>query len=116
MTTNIITASDPIALTTQLMSIESTSGQEGEVIAWLDRYLAGRGWRTTRIPFSPGRADLSAPAHAAPLVPLSTPLDTVPPFIPPTRDDRFIFGRGACDAKGIAAAMVCAAERLRDAN
>jgi acetylornithine deacetylase len=114
--TAINTASDPIALTTQLMSIESTSGQEGEVIAWLDRHLADHGWRTTRIPVTPGRDDLFATAHDAPLITLSTHLDTVPPFIPPRRDDRFIYGRGACDAKGIAAAMICASERLRDAG
>ena len=116
MTSTTITASDPIALTTQLMSIESTSGREGEVIAWLDRYLTGQGWRTTRIPVSPGRDDLFATVHDAPLVTLSTHLDTVPPFIPPTRDDRCIYGRGACDAKGIAAAMIGTAERLRDAG
>jgi acetylornithine deacetylase len=98
------------------MSIDSTSGREGEVIAWLDRELAGRGWRTRRIPVSEGRDDLFATVHDAPLVTLSTHLDTVPPFIPPRRDDRRIYGRGACDAKGIAAAMVTAAERLRDAG
>jgi acetylornithine deacetylase len=97
------------------MSIDSTSGREAEVIAWLDRELAGRGWRTRRIPVSEGRDDLFATVHDAPLVTLSTHLDTVPPFIPPRRDDRRIYGRGACDAKGIAAAMVTAAERLRDA-
>ena len=109
------TACDPIQLTTRLMSIDSTSGREAEVIAWLDRELAGRGWRTRRIPVSEGRDDLFATVHDAPLVTLSTHLDTVPPFIPPRRDDRRIYGRGACDAKGIAAAMVTAAERLRDA-
>lgn len=107
------TASDPVELTTQLMSIESTSGQEGPVIRWFDDYLAGRGWRTQRIPVSEGRDDLYATAHDAPLVTLSTHLDTVPPFIPPRVEGGRVHGRGACDAKGIAAAMVCAAERLR---
>ena len=110
------TACDPIQLTTQLMSIESTSGREGEVIAWLDRYLLDRGWRTRRIPVTEGRDDLFATVHDAPVVTLSTHLDTVPPFIPPRRDNGRILGRGACDAKGIAAAMVAAAERLRDAG
>ena len=110
------TACDPIQLTTQLMSIDSTSGREGEVIAWLDRYLIDQGWRTRRIPVSDGRDDLFATVHDAPLVTLSTHLDTVPPFIPPRRNDKAILGRGACDAKGIAAAMIAAAERLRDAN
>jgi acetylornithine deacetylase len=107
------TRSDPIQLTAQLMSIDSTSGQEGAVIGWLDTYLAERGWRTQRIPVSPGRDDLFVTAHEAPVATLSTHLDTVPPFIPPTLDGSRIHGRGACDAKGIAAAMICAAERLR---
>lgn len=98
------------------MSIDSTSGREGEVIAWLDAYLAERGWRTQRIPVSDGRDDLFATAHDAPVVTLSTHLDTVPPFIPPTIANGRILGRGSCDAKGIAAAMICAAERLRDAG
>ena len=108
--------SDPVELTTQLMSIDSTSGHEGDVIAWLDTYLAARGWRTQRIPVSAGRDDLFATAVDAPLVTLSTHLDTVPPFIPPHVQGDRILGRGACDAKGIAAAMICAAERLRMRN
>jgi acetylornithine deacetylase len=110
------TAIDPIELTVQLMSIDSTSGREGEVIAWLDRFLAERGWRTQRIPVSEGRDDLYATVVDAPLVTLSTHLDTVPPYIVPRVDNGRILGRGSCDAKGIAAAMICAAERLRDAR
>ena len=85
------------------MSIDSTSGREGEVVAWLDRYLAEHGWRTLRIPVSPGRDDVYATVVDAPLVTLTTHLDTVPPFIPPRRDGETLYGRGACDAKGIAA-------------
>jgi acetylornithine deacetylase len=107
------TASDPIELTVQLMSIDSTSGREGDVIAWLERYLRDSGWRTQRIPVTTGRDDLYATVVDAPLVTLSTHLDTVPPYIPPTRDGQVLRGRGACDAKGLAAAMICAAERLR---
>ena len=107
------TAPDLVELTTALMSIDSTSGSEAQVIAWLDRYLQDRGWRTWRIPVSAGRDDLFATAVDAPTVTLSTHLDTVPPFIVPRIADGKIHGRGACDAKGIAAAMVCAADRLR---
>ncbi len=110
------TPSDPVELTTRLMSIDSTSGREGDVIAWADDYLAARGWRTTRIPVSAGRDDLFATAVDAPRVTLSTHLDTVPPYIAPRVDGDRILGRGACDAKGIAAAMICAAERLRMRN
>jgi acetylornithine deacetylase len=98
------------------MSIDSTSGREGDVIAWLDQHLASGGWRTQRIPVSSGRDDLYATAVDSPLVTLTTHLDTVPPFIPPRVANGQILGRGSCDAKGIAAAMICAAERLRDEN
>jgi acetylornithine deacetylase len=107
-------ASDPVELTAQLMSIDSTSGREGSVIEWLDRYMADRGWHVGRIPVTPGRDNLYATAHDSPLVTLSTHLDTVPPYIPPRRGDDRLLGRGSCDAKGIAASMICAAEHLRD--
>ena len=75
--------------------------------------LAERGWRVTRIPVSGDRADILATSGDGPYVTLSTHLDTVPPFLPPTRDDTRLYGRGSCDAKGIAASMLSAAERLR---
>ena len=102
------------ALTEQLMRIDSTSGREGEVMAWLEPVLRDAGWLVTRIPVTPGRDDLYARSTDAPCpVTLSTHLDTVPRFIPPLREGRKLHGRGACDAKGIAAAMIVAAERLR---
>src|SRR5687767_4092636 len=105
---------DVVDVALGLMRIDSTSGHEGGVIAFTERLLAGRGWRTARIPVTPGRDDILAMSSDAPHVTLSTHLDTVPPFIAPTRTDDRITGRGACDAKGIAAAMICAGERLRD--
>lgn len=106
--------SDPVELTMELMAIDSTSGREGAVIAWVDAYLAQRGWQTRRVPVSAARDDLWAAVTDRPRVVLSTHLDTVPPFVAPRLDATRIHGRGACDAKGIAAAMICAAERLRD--
>ena len=108
------TPSDPRELTVRLMSIDSTSGRETDVINWLDQHLGERGWKTWRIPVSQGRDDLFATVHANPTVTLSTHLDTVPPYIPPRVTADTISGRGSCDAKGVAAAMICAAERLRD--
>ena len=109
---------DPIDLAARLMEIDSTSGREGEVIDWVQGFLAGRDWSTTRIPVSDGRDDVFATTSDAtderPTMIFSTHLDTVPPFIPPTVDGDALRGRGACDAKGIAAAMICAAERLRE--
>lgn len=104
---------DVLALARELMAIDSTSGREGELVSHLHALLERRGWHVRRIPVTPGRDDLLATAAAEPLVTLSTHLDTVPPFIPPRIEGERLWGRGACDAKGIAAAMLCAAERLR---
>ena len=104
---------DPVALAVTLMEAESTSGAEGAAIDAAERVLAARGWRTERVPVTPGRDIVFARGDAEPLVTLSTHLDTVPPHIPPRLDGGRLHGRGACDAKGIAAAMICAAERLR---
>ena len=113
-------APDPVVLAARLMEIDSTSGAEGEVVDWMHAYLGEREWHVRRIAVSPGRDDLlampAADSPRAPLVTLSTHLDTVPPYIPPRLVDGALRGRGACDAKGIAAAMTCAAERLRHAG
>ncbi|MDE3127703.1 MAG: M20/M25/M40 family metallo-hydrolase [Gemmatimonadota bacterium] len=104
---------DVVALAQRLMAIESTSGHEGELMAHVHALLEHRGWTVTRIPVSEGRFAVFARTGDAPFVTLSTHLDTVPPFIPPRLDGDVLWGRGACDAKGIAAAMICAADRLR---
>ena len=104
---------DVAAIAEWLMSFDSTSGVEIALVDAFGSALAVRGWRVTRIPVDDERANLLATWGDGPYVTLSTHLDTVPPFIPPRRDERRLHGRGACDAKGIAAAMLCAAERLR---
>lgn len=103
---------NPVDLTLALMRIDSTSGRESEVVQFAQTMLESRGWRVRRIPVTQGRDDIVASVNEAPLVTLSTHLDTVPPFLPPRAEGQRIWGRGACDAKGIAAAMICAAERL----
>jgi acetylornithine deacetylase len=97
-----------------LMAIDSTSGREHGVVAAADAMLSERGWLTRRIPVTgDGRECVLATSADDIDVTLSTHLDTVPPFIAPTRDGDLLRGRGACDAKGIAAAMVVAGEQLR---
>lgn len=105
-------ASDPASVAEWLMGTDSTSGGEQALMGLVADELEGRGWRVTRIPVHDGRVDVLATAGEGPYVTLSTHLDTVPPYIPPRRDATRLHGRGACDAKGIAAAMLCAAERL----
>jgi acetylornithine deacetylase len=107
------TTSDVVELTIELMKRDSTSGQEGAAMEWLARYLAEREWKVTRIPVTEGRFDVLATSGDTPVVTLSTHIDTVPPYIAPRLDGDTIWGRGACDAKGIAASMICAGETLR---
>ncbi len=107
---------DVLRLTAELMTIDSTSGQEGELMAHVALILESRGWSVKRIPVTPGRVDVFATCVHAPLVTLSTHLDTVPPYIPPRVDGNTLWGRGSCDAKGIAASMILAAEQLRERN
>ena len=109
-------AHDVVELAARLMEIDSTSGREGPVVDWLDIFLSGADWHTRRIPVTRGRDALLATAGDAPAITFSTHLDTVPPFIPPRIDGNRLCGRGACDAKGIASAMIGAAEQLRTAG
>ena len=100
-------------LTTSLMSIPSTSGEEEAVGFWLRDHLMSLGWNVELQPVSENQNNVIATLNDNPRVWMSTHMDTVPPFIPPTEDDEKIYGRGACDAKGIIAAQITAAERLR---
>lgn len=109
------TALPPVAaIARDLMAIDSTTGREGAVVEAMERLLAARGWPVLRIPVSPGRECLLARSAPDPDVTLSTHLDTVPPYIPPGLAGGRLTGRGACDAKGIAATMVEAAGVLRE--
>jgi acetylornithine deacetylase len=115
---------DPLDLTRRLVDIESLTYNEGAVGEYLDGFLLQRGFRVERTPvpqppqshYSGPRFNLYAGTGKRPDVVLSTHMDTVPPFIPSSEDDLFLYGRGSCDAKGIIAAQVAAAERLREAG
>lgn len=103
---------DVLDVARELVSIPSPTGEEGEAVAFVARLLERSGWRLVRQPVSPGRDNLYATLDP-PVVVLSTHLDVVPPDLPVREDDDWLHGRGACDAKGIAAAMIAAAERMR---
>ena len=98
-----------------LVDIESTTNHEKNVgdylFAHLSALAARHNGRIERIPAGPHRDNIFA-AWGEPLATLSTHMDTVPPFFGSREDDDFIWGRGSCDAKGIIAAMVDAAEQL----
>lgn len=99
-------------LTKSLVNIPSVTGEEGACADFLRRQLQPRGYQVELQPVSEGRLNVMA-FHGKPEVVLSTHLDTVPPFVPADEDDEFIYGRGSCDAKGILASQIVAAERLR---
>ena len=100
-------------LAKSLMSIPSISGDEKAVGFFLRDHLESLGWSVELQPVSENQNNVIATLNETPRVWLSTHMDTVPPFIPPTEDDEKIYGRGACDAKGIIAAQINAAEQLR---
>lgn len=98
-------------LTQQLVNIESVTGHEKACSDFLREYLAKRKFNVELQPVAPERWNVRA-FRGTPDVVLSTHLDTVPPFVPASEDAEFIYGRGSCDAKGIVASQVVAAERL----
>jgi len=106
---------DVISLTRQLVDIDSVTGNEGAVGHFLQQELQGLGYDGKRMVVEGERANVYAtvPQEPNPVVVFSTHMDTVPPFIPSSEDEHRVHGRGSCDAKGIIAAQIAAAERLR---
>ena len=106
---------DAVTLTRQLVDIESISGNEAAVGNYIYGELCRLGYQTRKMPVEGDRFNVYATREEQPnpAVVFSTHLDTVPPFIPSSEDAGRIYGRGSCDAKGIIAAQIAAAERLR---
>ena len=98
-----------------LVDIDSTTGREQEVARFIAHTLQGLGWHVYEQPLNDGRCNVIARIEQ-PSVVLSTHFDCVPPFFPSRIEGRRLFGRGACDAKGILGAQVAAAERARAAG
>lgn len=99
----------------QLVDIPSVSGDERELSLFLEKDLTARGFHVALQEVVDGRLNVYATtAGKLPRVVFCTHLDTVPPFYPSSEDDRYVYGRGSCDAKGIIAAMVFAAAGLRE--
>ena len=113
---------DIVPLTRSLVDIDSTTGREGECGRWLADYLRGRGWTVLEQRVDETRFNVIATAagvvgadagRPGASVTFSTHFDCVPSFFPSRVEGDRLFGRGACDAKGILAAQVSAAEQLR---
>jgi acetylornithine deacetylase len=104
---------DVFKLTRELIDIPSVTGEEFHVGTSLAELLNRRGYRVDLQEIENDRANVIATTSDQPKVMLSTHMDTVPPYFAASEDDEFIYGRGACDAKGIIAAQIAAAEKLR---
>jgi len=109
---------DIVSLTRGLVDIDSTTGREGECGRWLADYLRGRGWSVLEQRVDDTRfnviANISGVVQGfSPAVVFSTHFDCVPSFFPSRVEGDRLYGRGSCDAKGILAAQVSAAEQLR---
>jgi len=113
---------DPIRLTRELCEIESTTYHEGAVGDFLADFLIRRGWDVEKTPVEQPLENVgggprwnvyAGTTGETPDLVFSTHMDTVPPYIPFSEDDEFLYGRGVSDAKGILAAQVAAAEVLR---
>jgi acetylornithine deacetylase len=106
---------DPVGFARGLIDIDSTTGREGEAGRWLARHLRELGFAVTEQRVESDRVNVVATASpvSAPVVVFSTHFDCVPPFFPSRLEGDRLYGRGACDAKGILAAQVAAAHRLR---
>jgi acetylornithine deacetylase len=102
---------DVVALAAELLSINSSTGAESGAVDFVSKWLVARGWNVFLQEVTRGRANVWA-SRSGGGVTLSTHLDTVPPYIAPRLDGDRLRGRGACDAKGIAAAMLVAADNL----
>ena len=105
---------DLFALTRQLVDIESITPNEAAVGQFLCDELGGRGFAVRKVPVEGQRANIVAtwPGHERPEIVFSTHMDTVPPFIGSSEDSARIYGRGSCDAKGIIATQIVAAQKL----
>ena len=106
---------DPFSLTRRLVDIESITGNETRIGEFLLSELQRLGYHSEKMTVEGDRFNVWAASRQQPRPPIvfSTHMDTVPPFIPSSEDAERIWGRGSCDAKGIIAAQIAAAERLR---
>ena len=105
---------DPINFARQLIDVPSTTEDERAVGKLLDRELTRFGYSVRRQAVTNERFNLFASAGGHPRVVLNSHIDTVPPFLASREDSEFLYGRGACDTKGVIAAMIAAGEKLRE--
>ncbi len=108
-------AADVASLAAELLAAQSSTGAEGPAVDFVSGWLIRRGWDVMLQEVAPGRSNVWATRRGGGVT-FSTHLDTVPPYYPPRLEGSRLYGRGSADAKGIAAAMMTAADRLARAG
>lgn len=101
-----------VDLTLELCKIPSVTGEEQALTGFVANYLEQLGYEIKLQPVDNRHNLLATKPGVTPKILLTTHLDTVPPHIPPVLEANILKGRGVCDAKGIMAAMICAAQNL----
>ncbi len=103
-------------LTLKLCEIPSVTGEEQAVTTYVAAYLKQQGYeiKLQELTSPPEKRCnlLAVRPGVIPKILMTTHLDTVPPHIPAVLESGILKGRGVCDAKGILAAMICAAKNL----
>ncbi|MDP6959825.1 MAG: M20/M25/M40 family metallo-hydrolase, partial [Planctomycetota bacterium] len=104
---------EPETLLRQLIDIPSISGEEEAVGQFLQTLLANLGFEVQTQEVSPGRNNLLATRRGhEPRILLCSHIDTVPPYVPFRETKDLIYGRGACDTKGVITSMLHAGKSL----
>jgi acetylornithine deacetylase len=106
---------DVAALAAELLAAQSPTGAEGPAVDFVASWLIRRDWDVELQEVVPGRSNVWARRRGGGVT-FSTHLDTVPPYYPPRLEGSRLYGRGSADAKGIAASMMAAADRLARAG
>ena len=104
---------DPVSFARQLIDVPSTTDDERAIGEMLDRELTRLGYAVRRQEVTSDRFNVYASAGGRPRVVINSHIDTVPPWFASREDDDNLYGRGACDTKGVIAAMIAAGETLR---
>lgn len=105
-----------LELTRHLISLPSVTGDEQLAVDWMKQLFTKWGWEYETIAVTDNRENLFV-SFGTPEIVFTTHLDVVPApdtlFVPRLEGDR-LYGRGACDAKGIAATMLVTARELQE--
>jgi acetylornithine deacetylase len=104
---------EPINFARTLIDIPSPTEHEAEAGRFLDEQLTALGYACRTQAVTSERFNLYASAGGRPRVVLNSHIDTVPPWFAAREDGEYLYGRGACDTKGVIAAMIAGGERLR---